>query len=211
MQAKISTILADDHPLVLRGLADLLAGDPDFEVVAVATDGRTALELIEEKKPDIAVLDVVMPGLSGIEVLNELVRRNSKVKIVFLSALITEEQSLHAMANGAWGILLKESAPETLIECMREVHAGRRWMPAELFQRSHISREPLSSGSTSSSLALLTDREREIVSLVSKALPNKLIARHLNLTEGTVKIHLHNIFGKLNVKTRSALILKMLT
>jgi DNA-binding NarL/FixJ family response regulator len=209
MQAKISTILADDHPLVLRGLADLLAGDPDFEVVAVATDGRTALGLIEEKQPDIAVLDVVMPGLSGIEVLNELVHRNSEVKIVFLSALITEAQSLHAMANGAWGILLKESAPETLIECMREVHAGRRWMPAELFQRSHVSREPVSSGSTN--LALLTDREREIVSLVSEALPNKLIARRLNLTEGTVKIHLHNIFGKLNVKTRSALILKMLT
>jgi len=106
--------------------------------------------------------------------------------------------------------MLKESAPETLIECMREVHAGRRWLPAELFHRAQTVTEPLSSGSAKSLLALLTDREREIVALVSEALPNKLIARRLNLTEGTVKIHLHNIFRKLNVNTRSELILKML-
>lgn len=210
MRAKISTILADDHPLVLRGLVNLLASDPDFEVITVATDGRTALQEIQEKQPDIAVLDVVMPSLSGIEVLNELVRRNSRVKVVFLSALITEEQSLHAMANGAWGVLLKESAPETLIECMREVHAGRRWLPPELFQRAQVLLEDSPSDRTNSLLAPLTDREREIVGLVAEALSNKNIANRLNLTEGTVKIHLHNIYRKLKVKSRTALMLKML-
>lgn len=205
---RTSAILADDHPLVLRGLVDLLSTEEEFEVIGTAVDGRTALEKIIEKTPDIAVLDLVMPRLSGLEVLRELVQMNSASKVIFLSALITEEQSIQAVGIGAWGILLKESAPETLIECMRSVRNGQRWLPSNLFD---VRLAQMGEESLDSSKDALTGREWEIVNLVAEGLSNKSIAKILNLTEGTVKIHLHNVFSKLEITNRTTLAAKVLS
>jgi DNA-binding NarL/FixJ family response regulator len=206
--ATTSAILADDHPLVLRGLVDLLSSEDDFEVVGIAADGKAALEEILKKKPDIAVLDIVMPHISGLDILRELAQANSKVKVIFLSAMITEEQSIQAIAIGAWGILLKESAPEALIECMRSVRNGKRWLPSNLFDVRPLQ----STGSgTNTSSGVLTGREWEVVNLVAEGLSNKHIARLLNVSEGTVKIHLHNVFSKLEITNRTALATKVIS
>lgn len=203
-----TAILADDHPLVLRGLVDLLMGEPDFVVLASTTNGRDALREIRAKAPDLAVLDLVMPELTGLQVLQELMRERSKTRVIFLSALITPEQSFEAIAIGAWGILLKESAPETLIECMRTVGGGERWLPENLFSQARPeSGLPDETDDTSK----LTSREREIANLVAAGHSNKVIAAMLAVSEGTVKIHLHNIFTKLDVLNRTTLAAKFLS
>lgn len=197
-----TAFLADDHPLVLRGLVDLLSAERDFSVIGTAADGKSALEKIVEMQPDIAVLDLVMPRLSGLDVLRELTQMNSPVRIIFLSALISNEQSIEAIAGGAFGILLKESAPEILIECLRLVRGGRRWFPCYLLD--HKIGQTNKSSKTKPTEEL-TSREREIALLVAEGLSNKRIAMLLNVTEGTVKIHLHNVFAKLEVSNRTAL------
>lgn len=208
MADRTSAILADDHPLVLRGLVDLLSTEADFEVIGTAADGKTALDKILDRKPDVAVLDLVMPRLSGLDILRELAHANSPVKVIFLSALITEEQSIQAIAIGAHGILLKESAPETLIECMRAVCGGERWLPSTLFENRAASSAGHRLGGSS---GVLTGREWEIVNLVAEGLSNKDIAKRLNVSEGTVKIHLHNVFAKLEITNRTALATKVIS
>lgn len=201
-------ILADDHPLVLRGLVDLFSTVRDFQVIGTAADGKAALDLIVEKQPEIAVLDLVMPRLNGLDVLRELILAGVGSRVVFLSALITEEQSIQAVGIGAWGILLKESAPEALIECMRSVRVGKRWLPGNLFEgrSSALQRDPLDVLPNT-----LTTREWEVVNLVAQGLSNKSIARLLNLTEGTIKIHLHNVYAKLDIANRTTLAAKVVS
>lgn len=203
-----SVVLADDHPLVLRGLVDLFLTQPDISVVGTAADGRAAVELILEKKPTVAVLDLVMPHLSGLEVLRQLTLAGSPSKVVFLSALITEQESIEAIGGGAWGILLKESAPEALIECLRSVCSGNRWLPSNLFGSGSA---PPRNGLSTQLFGTLTTRECEIVNLVSEGLSNKKIALLLGLTEGTVKIHLHNVYSKLEIANRTALASRVIT
>jgi DNA-binding NarL/FixJ family response regulator len=197
-----TAFLADDHPLVLRGLVDLLSAERDFTVIGTAIDGKSALEKIIDAQPDIAVLDLVMPRMSGLDILHELAQLGSPVRVIFLSALISDEQSVQAIASGAFGILLKESAPETLIECMRLVRGGRRWFPGNLFNQKTARTNELGKRKSTDEL---TSREREIAALVAEGLSNKRIAALLNVTEGTVKIHLHNVFAKLDVSNRTAL------
>lgn len=201
-EARTTAFLADDHPLVLRGLVDLLSAERDFTVIGTALEGNSALQKILEAQPEIAILDLVMPRLDGIGILRELARLNSPVKVIFLSALISEEQSIQAIASGAFGILLKESAPETLIECMRLVRDGRRWFPGSLFDHKRLGTRQSAREKSGDEL---TSREREIAVLVAGGLSNKRIATLLNVTEGTVKIHLHNAFAKLEVSNRTAL------
>ena len=194
-------ILADDHPLLLRGLGDLVSIEPDFELVGTASTGRQALERLEQLKPDLAILDIAMPELDGLAVLRAIDPGRVQARIIFLSASITPSQISEALAFGAWGFLLKESAPELLIHCLRTVARGERWHPPELLALSY-SEQP---GPGAEQLAQLTTREREIVGLVCKGLSNRAIATHLGTAEGTVKIHLHNIFRKLKVGNRTSL------
>lgn len=190
-------ILADDHPLLLRGLADLVSLEPDFEVVGAASNGHDAMALIDSVRPDLAIVDVSMPDLGGLEILRKVNRASTPVRVVFLTATITPEQISEALAFGAWGLLLKESAPDALIDCLRAVARGERWHPPELLA--------LASGNRPNQLNVLTRREREIVDLACRGLSNKAIAAEVGAAEGTIKIHLHNIFQKMNVTNRTAL------
>ncbi|MBX9459768.1 MAG: response regulator transcription factor [Rhizobium sp.] len=209
--AETSIVLADDHPLVLRGLVDLFSTETDLRVIGTATDGRAALDLIIEKGPAIAVLDLVMPRLSGLEVLRELTHLGAPSRVVFLSALITDQQSIEAIGVGAWGILLKESAPEALVECLRCVRFGKRWLPGNLLDARVDTRaigfpDRASPDADAPFLSeVLTTREREIVNLVARGLSNRHIGVLLGLTEGTIKIHLHNVYSKLDITNRTAL------
>jgi two-component system, NarL family, nitrate/nitrite response regulator NarL len=200
----VRVFVADDHPLVLRGLRDLIASIRDFEIVGIATDGVQALDSIRQSDPDIAILDLAMPGLRGIEILRQVNLERRSVRIVLLTASIASEEILEAVAAGVFGIQLKENAPEGLIDCLRAVAMGRRWIPTALVSGAMAEQAERQSPS-SVEVAQLTGREAEIARLVADGLANKEIARRLDVTEGTVKIHLHNIFKKLQVTNRASL------
>jgi DNA-binding NarL/FixJ family response regulator len=199
-----SVLLADDHPLILNALADLIAAHRDFQVIASVTTGPEALDTLRGRMPAIAVLDVNMPGLSGIEVLQAVTREKVTTKVVFLTAVLSDRETVEAIAAGAAGIVLKQSAPETLIDCMRTVAKGAKWLPAELVNPA-LRREAERREERQLLEEALTQREIQIVGLAATGMPNKTIARQLNLSEGTVKLHLHNIYSKLGVSNRTQL------
>ena len=196
--------LADDHPLVLRGLAQLIATRPQFVVVATATDGHAALAAIRQLTPDAAVVDVNMPKLKGLDVLKAAVGERLSTRIVFLTASLNDESILEAVSLGVYGIVLKDSAPESLLDCLDQVVAGGRWL-ADEFVQTAISRETVRRQRSQGPIEALTTREVEVMRLVTSGLSNKQVARELALSEGTVKIHLHNVYRKLNLGSRTAL------
>lgn len=197
-----SLVLCDDHPLILRGLVDLIAAGTGMEILATCSDGEQALEAISEHRPDVAVLDISMPGHDGIAVLRQVAREQWPVRVVFLTGCITDEQVVQAIAAGAHGIVLKESAASSLIDCLRHVSEGRKWLPSSIVQPA-ISRASAAARRTSP-FELLTRREREVARLIADGLANKDVAARLGMSEGTVKIHLHSIYSKLGVDNRTA-------
>ena len=195
--------LADDHPLVLRGLRKLIGAEPEFLILAASADGATALADIRRERPDIAILDVNMPRLSGLEILREVGRERLSTRVIFLAAILTDDQILEAITLGVWGIVLKETAPETLVDCLKRVARGDRWLPGDLIQAAMI--RHAKRGARWNTEGTLTTRENEVANLVVRCLSNKQIAHQLNLSEGTVKIHLRNIYRKLAIENRTAL------
>jgi DNA-binding NarL/FixJ family response regulator len=200
----ISIVLADDHPVVLHGLADVLRSNADMKVVAVCSDGTTALEAIRKSSPNVAVLDVLMPGLSGIDVLESITAEGLPTKVVILTATASDGQLLRAIAGGAQGLVLKEEALTDLVQCIRAVAGGRPWLPSALVNAA-LERETGRRSATERLTHLLTTRERQIILLVAEGLSNKAVGRRLDLSEGTVKIHLHNVYQKLQVNNRTSL------
>ena len=203
---RIRIVLADDHVIVLDGLEQLFRLEPEFEVVARSTTAEAALKAVQEHRPDILVLDLVMPGHDGMWVLRELSELNLPTRTVLLTAHVEENRLVEAIRLGVWGIVLKEMAPRMLMECVRKVHAGEKWLEQQSVTRA-IERMQKRESEIDRLTRLLTPRELEIVRLASEGLRNKEIGERLSITEGTVKIHLHNIYEKLGVTGRSQLIL----
>lgn len=202
----IRLILADDHPIVLDGLEQLFRLEPDFQVVACCRDGEETLKALRHHLPDILVLDIRMPRGDGLAVLRAMAGERLATRVVLLTAALEEEQLVEALELGVGGVVLKEMAPRLLVEAVREVHGGGRWLDKgsshraldRLLQRQAGSRE---------AARLLTPRELEIVRMVARGLRNRAIAEQLFITEGTVKIHLHNIYQKVEVDGRLELAL----
>ncbi len=196
-----SVILVDDHPLLLRGLQSLLGTAPDFEIVAATTSGANALSVIRERQPDLALVDIAMPDTDGLQILEAVFANRWPVRVIVLSATLKDRQIADALALDAWGILLKEYAPDALLDCMRQVAGGEKWLPAELLARAaRATRDD-----TPEKLNLLTAREREVAVLICSGLSNRAIAKRLGTSEGTIGMHLHNIYGKLDITNRTML------
>ncbi len=203
---RIRLVLADDHPIVLDGLEQLFSTEPDLEVVARATSAEGAVRALEEFRPDVLVLDLAMPGHDGIWVMEQAVARKLLARIVLLTAHIDEQNLLDAVRLNVAGVILKEMAPRLLVECVRRVHAGEKWLETHSVARARdrvVKRE----NELQRLSKLLTPREMEIVRLAAEGLRNKEIGDRLTITEGTVKIHLHHIYEKLGVTGRPQLIL----
>ncbi|WEX75259.1 response regulator transcription factor [Sinorhizobium numidicum] len=196
-----SVVLADDHPLLLRGLQDILSTAADFNVVGVAVSGADAVSLIRDLQPDIAVLDVAMPRMGGLDVLRALQSQRLRLKSIFLTATMSGPQIAEAMALGVCGILLKEYAPEALLDCMRQVGKGEKWLPDDLVAKATA----MPQVAIFKKFGLLTAREREIAALICGGLSNRTIAERLGASEGTIGIHLHNIYRKLEITNRATL------
>ena len=185
-------VIADDHPVVLAGLVALLRQVNNLDVVAACSEGEAALKTILELQPDIACLDVQMPKFNGFEVVEAARQAGSKTHFLFLTGSVSREEFATASACGAIAIFHKDSASVELLEWFESFDAGRDG-------RALGSRDP------DTSQRGLTAREREIAMFVSRGLTNKHIAREAGISEGTVKIHLYNIFQKLGVSNRTEL------
>ena len=200
----LRVVIADDHPIVLSGLKALLGLRPGTEIVGSAGDGATALETILTAEPDLAILDINMPALSGVDVLERVEGEGLSTRVILLTASASDAHIERAVSYGAWGIMLKDSAADDLLVCIDKVIAGERWLPPDLIGPA-IARETQRRSEKRNLEDALTAREQELVHLVAEGLSNKHIARRLNISEGTVKIHLHNIYQKLGVSNRTAL------
>jgi DNA-binding NarL/FixJ family response regulator len=199
--APIRVALADDHPIVLDGLEQLFRLEPDIAVVARCRSADEALRALRSEFPDVLVLDLVMPGGGGLDLLRAMGDKDRRTRIILLTAVVDDDQLLEAIRLGAQGVVLKDMAPQLLVQAIREVHAGGQWLEQGLGGRALrrlLSREKRASKAA----RLLSSREREIVRLVAAGLRNRSIADRLSISEGTVKVHMHNIYEKLDVNGR---------
>jgi DNA-binding NarL/FixJ family response regulator len=202
----IKLVLADDHRIILDGLAELFTQEPDCAVLACCTTGGEALQAVRKHRPDILVLDLRMPGKDGFAVLRGLQKGRLAVKVVVLTADLDDEEALEAIRLGVRGVVLKEMAVQQLVQCVRKVYRGGDWLEKNSVKRALESLLRQEARGARQDSALLTAREKELVRTVAQGLRNKeMIARELSISEGTVKIHLHNIYEKLSVKGRMEL------
>lgn len=204
----IRILLADDHTVMRRGIRLLLESQAEFSVVAEASDGRQAVQQAEETQPDVAVVDIAMPNLSGIEAAQRIVTALPNTAIVILSMHSDEGYVLRALKAGAKGYLLKDSAEGDLIEAIKAVHQGKTFFSPEISKMlvEDYVREIRTRGAEDS-YDLLTPREREILQLLAERKSNKEIALALNLSPYTIETHRRNLQEKLNLHSLAELIL----
>jgi len=204
----MSVVIADDHPIVLAGLETLLRREPDISVVDRCADGVETVRAVKKHSPDVLILDLRMPRADGLAVLQQMHAEGVTTKVIILAAVIEDDVLLEAIRLGARGVVLKETAPQYLVNCVREVHAGRQWYEQralvdamERFVRRQVASKEMTS--------VLSRREVDVVRAVAQGLRNRDIAERLGIAEGTVKLHLHTIYTKLGVDGRTALIVKL--
>ena len=202
----ISLVLADDHPIVLDGLEHLFRLERDFKVLACCRDSEETLQAVRKHRPDVLVLDIRMPGKGGLEVLRQVGKEKLATRVVLLTASLSEEDALEAIRLRVSGVVLKEMAPRLLVQCIRKVHAGGQWLEKRSFGRAIETMLRREAGARQMA-EVLTPREIEIVRLVASGLRNKVIAGKLHISEGTIKVHLHHIYEKLQVDGRLELTL----
>jgi DNA-binding NarL/FixJ family response regulator len=202
----ISLVLADDHPLLLDGLENLFGLEQDIQVLARCGDGVETLRAVREHQPDILILDVRMPRMDGVAVLRAMKKEKLQTRVVLLTVALDEDEVLEAIRLGVRGVVLKEMAPQLIVQCVRKVHAGGEWLERSSVGRA-LEKMLRREAGMQQVAGLLTPREIEIVRLVASGRRNKAIAETLSISEGTVKLHLHNIYGKLGVDGRVALTL----
>jgi two-component system nitrate/nitrite response regulator NarL len=199
----ITVVIADSHPVVLRGLTSVLDVRSGFKVVACCRDGANCIEAIRSLLPDIAILDISLPGLTGLEILTIANSESLSSRLVFFTASV-EDCGLVMSAAGAYGVIPKDVALEILVRSLRRVADGQRLLPLPSSDRA-VPLERANIAIAENVLTVMTDRERQIMSLVSEGLSNKEIGRRLNITDGTIKVHLHHIYQKLEISNRTAL------
>lgn len=203
--AVIRIILVDDHPIVLHGLEQLFERAGGFEVAATCRDGGEALAAAR-RGGDVMVLDLRMPGQSGIDVLRTVQTEKLGCRVVLLTAALRDAEAAEVVKLGARGLVLKESAPDVLVTCVRKVQQGEQWFDRATMARA-FDRAVRSGASGTPTGAALTPRELEIVRMIAQGLRNREIGQRLQISEGTVKIHLHNTYEKLGVDGRLELLL----
>ena len=204
-EPKIRVVVADDHPLFILGVRALLAEEPQIELVGEGYNGEQALEVTKRRRPDILLLDLVLPRINGLEVLHRLDALKLETRTVVVTAAIERATLRNALIRGARGVLLKHSASELLCKCIRQVMRGEYWIGRD--DVGDLVASLKAPGKSDQLPGGLTQREIDIVAGVGRGASNKDIAWQLGLGEQTVKNHLRRIFEKLNVGNRVELAL----
>jgi DNA-binding NarL/FixJ family response regulator len=202
----VRLVLADDHPIVLQGLQRLFDMEADFVVAACCGSADSALESVRRVHPDVLVLDLRMRGKTGLDVLRGLAAEKLPCRTVLLTAAIADDDVVEAVRLGASAIIMKESPPDTLVDCVRRVARGEHAIEPEFVAKAfgRVLRRETAAREVA---GMLTPREIELVRMVAHGLRNRAIAERLAISEGTVKIHLHNVYEKLGIDGRLELML----
>jgi two-component system, NarL family, response regulator LiaR len=199
--ATIRVLIADDHAVVRQGLRTFLELQDDIEVVADACDGEEAVAAALDDRPDVVLMDLVMPGIDGIEATRRILRERPGTRVIALTSFLDDDKVLPAVRAGAAGYLLKDVEPGELVRAIHTVNDGGALLHPAVTAR--LMRELVDEEPEAESDANLTAREREVLALVARGLPNKLIARELGIAEKTVKAHMSSILAKLGVTDRT--------
>jgi DNA-binding NarL/FixJ family response regulator len=202
----LTLVLADDHHIVRQGLRALLKTVPDFELVGETADGREVLRLVERLHPDVLVLDLMMPGLSGLEVTRRVSHRGLKTQVVILSMHANEAYVVEALRSGATAYILKEADADELVRGIREAAAGRRYLSPPLSERTIEAYLRKTEAAAMDALQTLTNREREIMQLAAEGHTSAEIAKRLFISPRTVETHRANLMRKLGVRNHAELI-----
>lgn len=199
-------ILADDHPIVRRGLRAVLESEKGFQLIGEAGDGLEAVRIVENLRPDILIADMMMPGLTGLEVTRQVKNRVPATRVIILSMHATESYVLEALRNGANGYVLKDSAAEELIYAIREVLSGRRYLSSQLSERAIETYIKKAESTAVDSYESLTTREREVLKLAAEGCTNNEIAEKLFISPRTAETHRGNLMKKLGLSNHTELI-----
>lgn len=203
----IEIVLVDDHSIVRQGIKSVLSREPDMSIVAEASDGKEAIELIKDKSPDVVIMDITLPLLNGLDASCKILKQNSNIKIIILSMHDNRVFIEKALDYGVKGYVLKDSAPEEIVYAVKEVYAGKYFLSSKIsffVVQDYVSR--IKKSIKLRGVSLLTRREREILQLISEGLTNKEIAQRLTLSLKTVLVHRNNIMQKLNMHNQAQLI-----
>jgi len=201
-----TVVLADDHPIIRRGLCDILASEADIDVIAEACDGQSALSAVEKTKPDILIVDISMPILNGLEVAQRVSKYFPTTKVIILSMHSNESYVLKAIRSGVSGYILKASSSDELIEAIHKVMSGGMYFSENISQRAIQLYIEKAKSSALEPYDTLTEREKEVLQLSAEGHTSNEIASRLCLSSRTVEMHRANLMSKLNLRNQTDLI-----
>jgi DNA-binding NarL/FixJ family response regulator len=203
----IRVLVADDHAIVREGLGIMLGNQPDMEVVGLATNGREAIRMVDQYQPDVAVMDISMPELNGIEAIQQMLPGHPRMKVIVLSIHETKPYVYRALKAGAKGYLIKETAGLEVVDAVREVYRGERYLSQRIADLlTDISFRSLENSGETSPLEQLSPREREILQLVAEGKTSQEIAERLSISSKTVDTYRSRLMRKIGVEDMAGLI-----
>jgi DNA-binding NarL/FixJ family response regulator len=202
----VTVLLADDHPIVRQGLRHLLEAEPNLKVAGDASNGLQAVQLVEKLKPDVLIVDIVMPELSGLEVLKRVRERSPQTCCIVLSMQSADVYVVEALKAGAMGYVLKETGPSELINAVHQVMQGERYLSPRISERLIDMQIESSQKSPADPYQTLTDREREVLQMAAEGLSSAEIARRLTISPRTAELHRGRMMNKLGLKNQTELV-----
>ncbi len=197
----IRVLVADDHAIVRRGICALLATEPDIEVVGEAFDGHEALAKAQALRPDVILMDLVMPGMDGLEATQQITASQPGARVLVLTSFSGDDKIFPAIRAGALGYLLKDSGPDELVQAIKQVHQGESSLHPSVARKLLHELSPRTDRDPQSEL--LTDRELQVLRLIAQGQTNRQIAEELSIAEATTRSHVTRILSKLNVDSRT--------
>jgi NarL family two-component system response regulator LiaR len=200
-QGPIRVLVVDDHAIVRRGIGALLATEPGIDVVGEAYDGHEAVAEVERLQPDVVLMDIVMPGMDGLEATRRITASAPQTRVLVLTSFAGDDQVFPAIRAGALGYLLKDSRPDELVAAIRQVHNGESWLDPLVARR--LLQELAPRAGQDPEDESLTPREIEVLQLVAQGHTNRQIAEELSISEATVRTHMSKILGKLHLGSRT--------